>query len=102
MPNDIGLVLYENAIGQLNPLGQTGLRYNYTRPRTDAPMLFSGFKYNVQSWPRALAETVANLVLYRTSHKRSPIGIQVIGGHFASSEGEPDKPKKSRVWPNSK
>lgn len=53
-----------------NPLGQTGFRYNYTRARTDAPMLFSGFKYNVQSWPRALAETVGNLVLYRS---RKPI-----------------------------
>lgn len=49
-----------------NPLGQTGFRYNYTRARTDAPMLFSAFKYNVHYWPRALAETVGNLALYRS------------------------------------
>ncbi|KAK4075360.1 uncharacterized protein Triagg1_4481 [Trichoderma aggressivum f. europaeum] len=114
-PNDIGLVLYDNPIGQLvwigekyiewsdpkagtspsvlthneilriislyyltksiltsgyiyfqNPIGQTGFRYNYTRARTDAPMLFSGFKYNVHYWPRELIETVGNLVHYRS------------------------------------
>ncbi|KAL6805723.1 Alpha/Beta hydrolase protein [Trichoderma sp. SZMC 28012] len=63
-----------------NPLGQTGFRYNYTRARTDAPMLFSGFKYNVQSWPRALAETVGNLVLYRNHD---------FGGHFPGLDNPP-------------
>ncbi|KAJ4864059.1 alpha/beta hydrolase fold domain-containing protein [Trichoderma breve] len=128
-PNDIGLVLYDNPVGQLvwigekyiewsdpkagtspsvlthneilriislyyltksilssgyiyfqNPLGQTGFRYNYTRARTDAPMLFSAFKYNVHYWPRALAETVGNLVLYRNHD---------FGGHFPGLDNPP-------------
>ncbi|RAH51141.1 epoxide hydrolase family protein [Aspergillus brunneoviolaceus CBS 621.78] len=45
----------------------------YSKAHTDAPLLFSAFKYNVGFWPPALVAQTGNLVLYR-NHKR--------GGHF--------------------
>lgn len=33
---------------------------------TDAPMLFSAFKYNVAFWPEELVERVGNLVYYQS------------------------------------
>jgi hypothetical protein len=50
-------------IYQQNP---NGFKPAYTKARTDAPMLFSTFKYNVGFWPKALVEKVGNLVLYRS------------------------------------
>ncbi|PVH93144.1 alpha/beta-hydrolase [Periconia macrospinosa] len=46
----------------------------YTKAKTDAPMLFSAFQYNVGFWPPALLEKIGNLVFYR-NHE--------FGGHFA-------------------
>ncbi|KAL7947565.1 Alpha/Beta hydrolase protein [Trichoderma barbatum] len=45
----------------------------YFKANTDAPLLFSAFKYNIASWPRGLVELVGNLVLYRNHD---------FGGHF--------------------
>ncbi|RDW85444.1 hypothetical protein BP5796_03769 [Coleophoma crateriformis] len=49
----------------------------YTKAHTNAPMLFSAFKYNVAFWPPALVEKVGNLVLYRNHES---------GGHFPGLE----------------
>ncbi|KAF4503278.1 epoxide hydrolase [Fusarium agapanthi] len=50
-----------------------GFMTNYTKAETDAPLLFSGFKYNVGFWPRELVGRVGNLVSYK-NHE--------FGGHF--------------------
>jgi len=39
---------------------------SYTKAATDAPLLFSAFRYNVGFWPPAVVERVGNLVLYRS------------------------------------
>ncbi|KAF7591418.1 hypothetical protein BBP40_001579 [Aspergillus hancockii] len=49
------------------------LTTDYTKAHTDAPMLFSAFKYNVGFWPARLVEKVGNLVFYRNHD---------FGGHF--------------------
>lgn len=41
-----------------------GFTTNYTKAKTDAPLLYSDFQYNVFFWPKALVETVGNLVDY--------------------------------------
>lgn len=46
-----------------------GFSTDYTKARTDAPMLFSTFKYNVGFWPKELLEKVGNLVLYNCKSK---------------------------------
>lgn len=46
-----------------NPVG---LSTTYIKALTDAPMLFSAFKYNVAYWPPALAARVGNLVSYKS------------------------------------
>jgi hypothetical protein len=43
-----------------------GFKTKYTKARTDAPLLFSAFKYNVAFWPPALVATVGNLVSYKS------------------------------------
>ena len=43
-----------------------GFRPEYTRAATDAPLLFSAFKYNVGFWPPAKVGQVGNLVSYRS------------------------------------
>ncbi|KAH7260663.1 Alpha/Beta hydrolase protein [Fusarium redolens] len=50
-----------------------GFSTTYTKALTDAPMLFSAFKYNVGYWPPALATRVGNLVSYKNHD---------FGGHF--------------------
>lgn len=40
---------------------------SYTKAQTDAPLLFSGFQYNIAFWPPALVEKVGNLVMYNSS-----------------------------------
>ncbi|KAK3615042.1 hypothetical protein LTR56_026844 [Elasticomyces elasticus] len=57
-----------------------GFRTEYTKPATDAPMLFSAFGYNIGFWPRALVQKVGNLVSYR-NHE--------FGGHFAGLDNPP-------------
>jgi hypothetical protein len=43
-----------------------GFKTNYTRAQTDAPLLFSAFKYNIGFWPPALVAKVENLVSYKS------------------------------------
>ena len=43
-----------------------GFRPEYTPAATDAPLLFSAFKYNVGFWPPAKVGQVGNLVSYRS------------------------------------
>ncbi|KAG5746814.1 hypothetical protein H9Q70_010488 [Fusarium xylarioides] len=52
----------------------TGFMTNYTKAETDAPLLFSAFKYNPGFWPRELVGRVGNLVSYK-NHE--------FGGHFS-------------------
>ncbi|KAF5664584.1 epoxide hydrolase [Fusarium circinatum] len=97
-PNTIGLALYDNPVGQLSWIAEKlivfafyyltksfassvyiyysnpkGFMTNYTKADTDAPILFSGFKYNVGFWPRELVGRVGNLVSYKNHG---------FGGHF--------------------
>ncbi|KAK0619597.1 Alpha/Beta hydrolase protein [Immersiella caudata] len=50
-----------------------GFKDEYTKAATDAPLLFSAFKYNVGFWPPAKVAQVGNLVSYRNHD---------FGGHF--------------------
>lgn len=43
-----------------------GFKSTYTKAQTDAPMLFSAFKYNPGFWVKDVVATVGNLVLYRS------------------------------------
>ncbi|KAK3368428.1 Alpha/Beta hydrolase protein [Podospora didyma] len=52
---------------------QNGFRAQYTKATTDAPLLFSAFKYNVGFWPPAKVAEVGNLVKYQNHD---------FGGHF--------------------
>ncbi|KAF9467876.1 Alpha/Beta hydrolase protein [Collybia nuda] len=47
----------------------------YTRAPTDAPMLFSSFKFNNQYWPKEIISRVGNMVFYKEHD---------FGGHFPS------------------
>lgn len=38
---------------------------HYTKAQTDAPLLFSDFKYNVYYWAKPVVEMVGNLVYYK-------------------------------------
>ncbi|KAM0426136.1 hypothetical protein ACHAPT_008768 [Fusarium lateritium] len=42
-----------------------GFKTEYTKARTDAPMLFSTFKYNIAFWPKEVLAKLGNLVQYR-------------------------------------
>jgi hypothetical protein len=44
----------------------SGFKTEYVKARTDAPMLFSAFKYNVGFWPEEIAGRVGNLVRYKS------------------------------------
>lgn len=41
-----------------------GFQAEYTKATTDAPLLFSAFKYNIGFWPPAKVAQVGNLVRY--------------------------------------
>lgn len=41
-----------------------GFKATYSKAKTDAPMLFSSFRYNVGFWPPALVAQTGNLVQY--------------------------------------
>ncbi|KAJ4323529.1 hypothetical protein N0V84_004269 [Fusarium piperis] len=60
-----------------NPMGFLA---EYRKARTDAPMLFSTFKYNVGFWPKELVEEAGNLVQYR---------FHDFGGHFPGVDNPP-------------
>ncbi|KAF4955648.1 hypothetical protein FSARC_11796 [Fusarium sarcochroum] len=50
-----------------------GFRPQYTKAPTDAPMIYSNFKYNNAFFPRAMVEKVGNLVYWKDHD---------FGGHF--------------------
>ncbi|KAJ7108437.1 Alpha/Beta hydrolase protein, partial [Mycena crocata] len=125
-PNDIGLALYDNPVGQLAWIGgnfklwsdpragtlpsvldnnailtavslyyltdsflssvwiyaqnPNGFRTAYTKAPTDAPLLFSQYKYNIGFWPSEYVEKVGNLVSYK---------VHSFGGHFAGLDNPP-------------
>jgi hypothetical protein len=74
-----------------------GFKTTYTKAKTDAPMLFTTFKYNVAFWPRALVEKVGNLKVYRSKSDVTQNAVleyasadlyrlhadRKFGGHFA-------------------
>ncbi|KAL6835728.1 Alpha/Beta hydrolase protein [Trichoderma sp. SZMC 28015] len=53
---------------------------NYTKAKTDAPLLFSSFKYNILFWPPALVRQTGNLVVYKNHD---------FGGHFPALDNPP-------------
>ncbi|KAL3459479.1 alpha/beta-hydrolase [Aspergillus heterothallicus] len=57
-----------------------GFAIEYTKADTDAPLLFSAFKYNVGFWPQALVAKVGNLVMYHNHDA---------GGHFPGIDNPP-------------
>ncbi|KAJ7802923.1 hypothetical protein B0H14DRAFT_2613881 [Mycena olivaceomarginata] len=99
-PNDIGLALYDNPVGQLawiagkiktftiiECLPPQGLTHNadalktvYTKAPTDAPLLFSQYEYNVGLWPEEYVAKVGNLVSYN---------VHDFGGHFPGLDNPP-------------
>ncbi|KAL4887549.1 alpha/beta-hydrolase [Aspergillus karnatakaensis] len=52
----------------------------YTKAKTDAPLLFSAFKYNVGFWPPAVVAKAGNLVSYHNHES---------GGHFPGIDNPP-------------
>ncbi|RYP64372.1 hypothetical protein DL771_008766 [Monosporascus sp. 5C6A] len=82
-PTTIGLALHDNPVGQLAWIGQQIIDWSdpragtgpleYTKAPTDAPMLYSNFKYNNVFFPRALVQKVGNLVHWKNHD---------FGGHF--------------------
>ncbi|KAL7917530.1 Alpha/Beta hydrolase protein [Trichoderma austrokoningii] len=57
-----------------------GFKTSYTKAHTDAPLLFSAFKYNIAFWPQPLVAKVGNLVMYN-NHE--------FGGHFPGLDNPP-------------
>lgn len=76
-----------------------GFGTEYTKARTDAPMLFSAFKYNVAFWPQKLVAKVGNLVYYRSKFILfGNVSLQLtkhssqdhdFGGHFSGVDNPP-------------
>ncbi|KAK4626608.1 Putative epoxide hydrolase [Fulvia fulva] len=58
----------------------TGFSADYTKAKTDAPLLFSAFKYNVAFWPPEMVARVGNLVYYKNHD---------FGGHFPGVDNPP-------------
>ncbi|KAK5694081.1 hypothetical protein LTR97_009702 [Elasticomyces elasticus] len=63
---------YQNLLDGLHPV--------YAKAQTDAPMLFSAFKYNIAFWHKEKVATVGNLVQYRNHD---------FGGHFPGIDNPP-------------
>ncbi|KAJ3541266.1 hypothetical protein NM208_g4128 [Fusarium decemcellulare] len=65
----------------------------YTKARTDAPLLYTTFRYNVGFWPKKVVEKVGNLVSYT---------FQDFGGHFPALDNPPalaaEIQKLGRYW----
>ncbi|KAH7413866.1 Alpha/Beta hydrolase protein [Phaeosphaeria sp. MPI-PUGE-AT-0046c] len=57
-----------------------GFKTNYVKANTDAPMLFSAFKYNIAFWPEAIVAQVGNLVRFKNHDS---------GGHFPGLDNPP-------------
>ncbi|KAI1127677.1 alpha/beta-hydrolase [Nemania abortiva] len=58
----------------------TLIKPSYAKARTDAPMLFSSFKYNYGFWTKEVVSWVGNLVLYN---------YHDFGGHFPALDNPP-------------
>ncbi|KAJ4322446.1 hypothetical protein N0V84_004802 [Fusarium piperis] len=60
----------------------------YAKARTDAPLLWSAFKYNPLAYPRAMAERFGNLVYYQSESRRA-LGVnkQADTGQTMNLEG---------------
>ncbi|KAJ7849806.1 Alpha/Beta hydrolase protein [Mycena olivaceomarginata] len=56
------------------------LHFVYTKPPTDAPLLFSLFGYNPAFWPEEYVAKIGNLVSYK---------VHDFGGHFAGLDNPP-------------
>ncbi|KAJ8116998.1 hypothetical protein ONZ43_g4309 [Nemania bipapillata] len=56
-----------------NPGGFKQTDYSDVKARTDAPLLYTTFKYNIGFWPKEYVAAVGNLVSYK---------FQDFGGHF--------------------
>ncbi|KAJ7368998.1 Alpha/Beta hydrolase protein [Mycena albidolilacea] len=56
------------------------LHFVYTKPPTDAPLLFSLFEYNPAFWPEEYVAKIGNLVSYK---------VHDFGGHFAGLDNPP-------------
>ncbi|KAL7916674.1 Alpha/Beta hydrolase protein [Trichoderma velutinum] len=67
--NSAGFIYYQNSFAT-----------NYTKAKTDAPLLFSSFKYNILFWPPALVKQTGNLVVYNNHD---------FGGHFPALDNPP-------------
>ncbi|KAK7064777.1 putative epoxide hydrolase [Favolaschia claudopus] len=52
----------------------------YSKPPTDAPMLWSSFEYNIGLWPREYVAQIGNLVEYKEHD---------FGGHFPGLDNPP-------------
>ncbi|PNP45519.1 hypothetical protein TGAMA5MH_02742 [Trichoderma gamsii] len=62
-----------------NPTGK-GFLYTYRRARTNQPLLFSNFQWNMLFYPERLVATIGNLVYYNSVE---------FGGHFPALENPP-------------
>ncbi|KAI1146801.1 Alpha/Beta hydrolase protein [Nemania diffusa] len=56
-----------------NPGGFRQTDYSNVKARTDAPLLYTTFKYNIGFWPKEYVAAVGNLVAYK---------FREFGGHF--------------------
>ncbi|KAI0409267.1 Alpha/Beta hydrolase protein [Xylaria palmicola] len=56
-----------------NPNGFKSIEYSDVKARTDAPLLYTTFKYNIGFWPKEYVAAVGNLVSYK---------VREFGGHF--------------------
>ncbi|KAJ6507175.1 epoxide hydrolase 1 [Mycena vitilis] len=55
---------------------------------TDAPLLFSQYKYNVGLWPKEYVAKVGNLVSYKAAETDERV-VHDFGGHFAGLDNPP-------------
>ncbi|KAK9786225.1 putative Epoxide hydrolase N-terminal domain-containing protein [Seiridium cardinale] len=74
--------LTKSFVSSVFTYAQNGAAFksNYSKPETDAPMLFSSFKYNFAFWTEEVVSWVGNLVLY---------SYHDFGGHFPALDNPP-------------
>ncbi|KAI1118290.1 alpha/beta-hydrolase [Nemania sp. NC0429] len=63
-----------------NPNGFRGGDYSNVKAPTDAPLLWSTFRYNIAFWPKEYVAAVGNLVSYK---------FHDFGGHFPGLDNPP-------------
>lgn len=76
-----------------------GFGSDYRKAQTNAPLLFSAFKYNVAFWPERLVERVGNLVYYKSKLSNRRLRCDFVpnanfldhdfGGHFGAVDNPP-------------